>query len=99
MPRTVLLFIDENKNTAQALARQAWENYWRAMEGTLDPKKVESAVENTIFGTPEEVRRKLADKYHPEDRLMLWFDFNNHDTERVEAAMKLFFEKVAPNLC
>lgn len=98
MPRTVLLFINKSSEVAKNAATRAWANYWKAMEGTLDPKKVESAVQNTIFGSPEEVSEKLSQKYHTRDRLMLWFDFNNHDSDEVESSMKLFFEKVAPVL-
>lgn len=98
MPRTVMLFLNEDRNKAKDLARRAWDNYWRAMEKTLDPKKVESAVENTIAGDPMEVSEMIKQKYHPEDRIMLWFDFNNHDNLEVKKSMKLFTEKVAPSL-
>jgi alkanesulfonate monooxygenase SsuD/methylene tetrahydromethanopterin reductase-like flavin-dependent oxidoreductase (luciferase family) len=106
MPRTVLLFLDDSpglsdaqkSERAQAQARRAWENYWRAMEKTLDPAKVESAVSNTIAGNAREVTEKILEKYHPEDRLMLWFDFNNHDNESVKRSMRVFMEQVAPQL-
>lgn len=106
MPRTVLLFVDDTpgltgsqqSERAKSQARKAWENYWRAMEKTLDPGKVESAVSNTIAGNVEEVTQQIREKYHPEDRLMLWFDFNNHDNDNVKAAMRTFIEKVAPQL-
>jgi alkanesulfonate monooxygenase SsuD/methylene tetrahydromethanopterin reductase-like flavin-dependent oxidoreductase (luciferase family) len=106
MPRTVLLFIDDTpglslvqkSEKARSEARKAWENYWRAMEGTLDPKKVESAVENTIAGHPQEIVEKLRTKYHKDDRLMLWFDFNNHNSSSVKKSMLLFMEQVAPQL-
>lgn len=106
MPRTVLLFLDDSKGCsdlekskrAQGQARKAWENYWNAMEGTLDPQKVSQAVSNTIAGHPAEVAEKIKLKYHPDDRLMLWFDFNNHNSEMVESSMKSFIEKVAPQL-
>ncbi len=98
MPRTVLLFIENDSRKAKLAAQSAWENYWKAMEGTLDPKKIEMAVQNTIYGDPQEVKEKLSEKYHRDDRLMLWFDFNNHDSTSVEASMKLFCEKVMPGL-
>jgi alkanesulfonate monooxygenase SsuD/methylene tetrahydromethanopterin reductase-like flavin-dependent oxidoreductase (luciferase family) len=98
LPRTVLLFIEDSAEKAKAMAEKAWRNYWKAMEGTLDPNKVESAVANTIAGTAEEVVELIKAKYHPEDRLMLWFDFNNHDNESVKKQMRLFMEKVAPKL-
>lgn len=106
MPRTVMLFLDDSpglsdeqkSKRAQDQATRAWENYWRAMEKTLDPAKVANAVSNTIAGNPQEVAQQIKAKYHPEDRLMLWFDFNNHNSEMVEASMRSFIEKVAPQL-
>lgn len=98
MPRTVLLFIEDTTEKAKAMAEKAWRNYWKAMEGTLDPKKVESAVANTIAGTASEVTEQIRAKYHADDRLMLWFDFNNHDNESVKKQMRVFIEKVAPKI-
>jgi len=106
MPRTVLLFLDdtpgiseaERSHRAKEQAKKAWENYCGAMEKTLDPAKVESAVSNTIAGSPNEVIEQIRAKYHADDRLMLWFDFNNHDNEAVKASMRTFMEKVAPRL-
>jgi alkanesulfonate monooxygenase SsuD/methylene tetrahydromethanopterin reductase-like flavin-dependent oxidoreductase (luciferase family) len=106
MPRTLLLFIDDSPGSsdqtksqnARLAAQKAWENYWRAMEGTLDPQKIAAAVENTISGHPQEVLEKIQKKYDKEDRLMLWFDFNNHDSESVKRSMTAFMTKVAPAL-
>jgi len=98
MPRTVLVFVDEDGGKAQQAAKKALETYWRAMEGTLDPAKVESAVSNNLVGTPAEVLADMKERFHPEDRLMLWFDFNNHDSQAVQKTMRLFMEKVAPEL-
>lgn len=106
MPRTVLLFLDdtpgisdsEKTTRAKAASTRAWENYWRAMEKTLDPAKVAGAVSNTLAGHPSEVADQILEKYHPDDRLMLWFDFNNHDNESVKSSMRAFMEKVRPRL-
>lgn len=98
MPRTVMLFLDESSDKAKAQAQTAWVNYWKAMEKTLDPKKVESAVENTIAGDAAEVLQKIQEKYHPDDRLMLWFDFNNHDNDGIKNSMRTFIEKISPYL-
>lgn len=97
MPRTVLVFIDESPAVAQEKAQKAMENYWRAIEGTLDPEKVRNAVNNALVGDAEMIRDEMKKRFHPDDRLMLWFDFNNHDNEDVCRSMKLFFEKVAPS--
>ncbi len=106
MPRTSLIFIngddqlsaERQREKAKQAAHSALENYWRAMEGTLDPKKVSEAVENAVYGNPEDVARQLADKYHDDDRLMLWFDFNNHDNKAVKSSMEAFWNKTRPIL-
>jgi hypothetical protein len=106
MHRTVMLFVDDTPGLAPAdksekaklTAEKAWRNYWTAMENTLDPQKVAQAVGNTIAGNPIEVLEQIRGKYHPEDRLMLWFDFNNHDNESISRSMKAFMEKIAPQL-
>ncbi len=106
MPRTALLFLNGNRNLtseeqsqrAREAARKAMNNYWLAMEGTLDPVKIENAVDNAIVGNPEQVARALREKYHPDDRLMLWFDFNNHDNEAVKDSMESFMRDVVPQL-
>ena len=92
MPRTAMIFVDdsvglsaeEKTKKAQEVARRAWKNYWLAMEGTIDNEKVEKAVDNTLAGSPEQLINLINAKYHPEDKLMLWFDFNNHDNETVK---------------
>lgn len=98
MPRTVMLYLNKDRQKAKDLAKSAWVNYWTAMENTLDPKKVEQAVGNTIAGDASEVLDLIAQKYHKDDKLMLWFDFNYHDNEGIKQAMTDFMEKVAPQL-
>jgi alkanesulfonate monooxygenase SsuD/methylene tetrahydromethanopterin reductase-like flavin-dependent oxidoreductase (luciferase family) len=96
MPRTVLVFLGE-KRQAQEMANKALANYWQAMEGTLDPKKVEQAVGNALVGTVDDIKAQVRERFHPDDRLMLWFDFNNHDNEHIKKMMTEFSEKVAPS--
>jgi alkanesulfonate monooxygenase SsuD/methylene tetrahydromethanopterin reductase-like flavin-dependent oxidoreductase (luciferase family) len=98
MPRTAMIFLDDTTEKAKHAAEKAWATYWKAMEGTIDNKKVEQAVENTLAGTPEDLAEAIRAKYHSEDRLMLWFDFNSHDNEAIKKSMVAFMEKVAPRL-
>lgn len=106
MPRTALVYLDkssglsreERTKKAQQKAEKAWQIYWKAMEGTLDPEKVKLAVSNTLAGSPEDLATQLKEKYHPEDRLMLWFDFNNHDNDEIKRNMRIFMEEVRPLL-
>jgi hypothetical protein len=102
MPRTVLVFINEEeeltpeqRNAAAAEeARVALSNYWKALEGTLDEEKVRRATNNALVGDSVTILEQMK-RFDPEDRLMLWFDFNNHDSKRVMRNMTAFMEKVA----
>jgi hypothetical protein len=106
MPRTVLVFLNEQpglspearRKAAQEEAREATAAYWTALEGTLDPKKVEKPADNALVGNAEDVAAQARERFHPEDRLMLWFDFFNHDSARVIANMEAFMEKVVPRI-
>jgi len=96
MPRTVLVFINDDPARAAEEARAALTNYWRALEGTLDEEKVRRASENALIGDASLIAAQVLERFHPEDRLMLWFDFNNHDSKRVMKNMEDFMMKVAP---
>jgi len=95
MPRTVLVFINDDPVTAAEEAKEALSNYWRALEGTLDEEKVRRATNNALVGDAGTIAKQMAERFHPEDRLMLWFDFNNHDSQRVMKNMDDFMNKVA----
>ena len=104
MPRTVFVFLngeagldpEAQSEQARLEARAALGSYWTALEGTLDPAKVEKASDNALVGNPQEVAAQIRERFHPEDRLMLWFDFFNHDCERVIRNMECFMREVAP---
>ena len=98
MPRTAMVFLESTTEKAKLAAEKAWITYWKAMEGTLDQKKVDQAVSNTLAGNADDLAAQIRAKYHPEDRLMLWFDFNNHDNAAVKRSMTEFMEKVVPQL-
>ena len=104
MPRTVMVFLndeiglseEEKEAAARNEAYEALGEYWKALEGTLDPSKVEGATENALLGSPSQIASQILKRYDVEDRLMLWFDFYNHDNERVMRNMCAFAEKVIP---
>lgn len=98
MPRTAMVFLESTTEKAKEAAEKAWVTYWKAMEGTLDQKKVDQAVSNTLAGNADDLSAQIRAKYHPDDRLMLWFDFNNHDNAAVKRSMTEFMVKVAPQL-
>jgi hypothetical protein len=104
MPRTVLVFLDATPTLSSAQqsarahekARNALNAYWSALEGTLDPARIENAVNNALVGNALEVATQLKERFHADDRLMLWFDFFNHNSKEVITAMRDFQRFVAP---
>jgi len=106
MPRTVFVFLnheegltpEERSAAAHDESREALGAYWTALEGTLDPGKVERAANNALVGNAEEIAAQARDRFHPDDRLMLWFDFFNHDSDRVVRNMEAFMTEVVPRL-
>jgi len=101
-----MIFVnDENGLTAQECSAAAHEEasmalntYWNALEGTIDPAKVAKATDNAVIGNVEEVAIQIRERFHPDDRLMCWFDFFNHDSARVQRNMDAFMTKVAPRV-
>jgi len=106
MPRTVMVFVNAEAGLSAAQRRRAAREeasaalgaYWTALEGTLDPAKLESAADNALVGDPEEIAAQIRARFHPGDRLMLWFDFFNHDSARVIRNMDAFAAQVQPQL-
>jgi hypothetical protein len=51
-----------------------------------------------LVGNPDDVAGQIAARFHPDDRLMLWFDFFNHDNDHVIDAMSAMVTQVVPRL-
>jgi len=105
MPRTTFVFINEleagpdaKRRAARQEAEKALSAYWKALQGTIDPNKIANAADNALVGDAEQIAAQIRERFHPEDRLMLWFDFFNHDCDRVTRNMRDFMEKVVPLL-
>lgn len=104
MPRTIMIFINDEENlsseersfAAKEEAKNALSIYWNALEGTIDPNKLERATDNAVIGNFKEVAEQIIDRFDKDDRLMCWFDFFNHDNERVKRNMDAFMKKVVP---
>ena len=106
MPRTVMVFLndedgltrEQQDEVAMEEARSALSTYWSALEGTIDPGKIDRATDNAVIGSVQSVSEQISQRFDPEDRLMCWFDFFNHDSERVMRDMTAFMTKVAPEV-
>jgi len=104
MPRTSFVFLNDEKGlTAQQQSTAAEEEakaalgaYWSALEGTIDPSKVENAAQNALIGNVQDIAKQICERFHPEDRIMAWFDFFNHDSDRVCRDMTSYMQKVVP---
>ena len=104
MPRTIMVFVnneeglssEERSIAAKEEAKAALNTYWSALEGTIDPSKVERATDNAVIGNVEEVAEQIIQRFDRNDKLMCWFDFFNHDSERVQRNMKAFMDEVVP---
>ena len=106
MPRTLMVFVNDEQNlsetertkAAKEEAEKSLSSYWGALEGTIDPMKVSKAVDNSVIGNVEEVAQQIAERFHPDDCIMAWFDFFNHDSPRVIRNMDAFMNKVIPRV-
>jgi len=106
MPRTSMIFINDDPDASESekcvrakrQAEKALSSFWLAMEGTIDKNKIESAVSNALCGSPKEIIAQMKSRFHPDDKIMLWFDFNNHDNDDVKNSMQLVTEHVLPAL-
>ena len=106
MPRTLMIFVNDEPNlsdverteAAKQEAKNSLSSYWGALEGTIDPNKVSKAADNSVIGNVEEVAQQIAERFHPDDCIMTWFDFFNHDGPRVVRNMEAFMNKVVPRV-
>ncbi len=106
MPRTIMVFLNDENGlsskerslAATQEAKNALSIYWNALEGTIDPNKLEKATDNAVIGNVDEVVEQIKNRFNPDDRLMCWFDFFNHDNERVKRNMTAFMNKVVPKI-
>lgn len=99
LPRTVLVFIDEKVEVAQKRAEECFDTYIEAMRGTVVLPPKSDLMERALIGSPEMILDQLHPEniqkgFHPEDRLMLWFEFNQVDHDGILKQMKLFSERV-----
>ncbi len=100
LPRTVLVFIDQDPAIAARRASAAFDTYIEAMRGTAQVPDKAMLMERALIGDSAAVRRQLTPDdphgFHSDDRLMLWFEFNQSDNAAVVAQMRQFAEDVMP---
>lgn len=102
LPRTVLVFIDPNAQKAEELAHFVLDTYIEAMRGTAQVPDKKVLMERALIGDAAQIRDQLHPdnprRFNPEDRLMLWFEFNQLDGLQIEERMKYFFKEVAERI-
>ncbi|HVH47499.1 MAG TPA: LLM class flavin-dependent oxidoreductase [Labilithrix sp.] len=101
MPRTVLIAIDPDPAVAERRIDAALDTYLRGTSGTIQVPVKESLRARAVVGDASSVRAQLekgsAHDFHPDDRLMLWFEFNQPDGREVVRQMRYFAERVMPH--
>ncbi len=102
LPRTVMVFIDPDRQKAQTLANFVLDTYIEAMRGTAAVPDKAVLLQRALIGDACEVRDQLHPdnprKFHADDRLILWFEFNQLDGKAVENQMRYFYEQVVARL-
>jgi alkanesulfonate monooxygenase SsuD/methylene tetrahydromethanopterin reductase-like flavin-dependent oxidoreductase (luciferase family) len=102
LPRTVLVFIDPDRQKARRLAHAVLDTYIEAMRGTAEVPEKAVLLERALIGDAAEIRDQLSPGaprgFHPDDRLMLWFEFNQLDGDAVQNQMRYFFREVAEKI-
>lgn len=98
LPRTVMVFIDSDRKKAYQLADRVLTTYVEAMRNTTQVPDKEVLLQRALVGDPTEVKEQLyqdpARGFHADDRLLLWFEFNQTENQEICHQMKLFKEKV-----
>lgn len=101
MPRTSLIFIDKDRQRAEDMASRALDVYLEGMRGTVNVPRKEDLLSRVLVGDAAMVREQLSPGdprgFHPEDRVMLWFEFAREHSDTV-AQMRYFAEAVMPHL-
>jgi alkanesulfonate monooxygenase SsuD/methylene tetrahydromethanopterin reductase-like flavin-dependent oxidoreductase (luciferase family) len=102
MPRTVLVFIDRDRQKARDMASKCFDTYIEAMRGTVVLPPKDELMARALMGDPAEIRDQLQPDaphgFHCDDRLMLWFEFNQIEHEAIKSQMRLFAEEVMPQV-
>jgi hypothetical protein len=101
LPRTVLVFIDTQQSQAEAHAHDCFDTYIEAMRGTVELPPKSELMKRALIGTPDRIKEQLSPEsghgFHHDDRLMLWFEFNQNHHDKIGAQMQLFADHVFPD--
>jgi alkanesulfonate monooxygenase SsuD/methylene tetrahydromethanopterin reductase-like flavin-dependent oxidoreductase (luciferase family) len=102
MPRTVLVFIDKSHRRAKEMAEHCFDTYIEAMRGTVVLPPKEQLMARALIGDPAAIRDQLHPEslsaFNPDDRLMLWFEFNQIDAAAISQQMRVFAEEIMPHV-
>lgn len=101
MPRTVLVFIDRDKKVAEKMASDCFNTYIEAMRGTVVLPPKDELLSRALVGDPDTIREQLSAsnsrQFRGDDRLMLWFEFNQADHAAIVKQMQMFAKDVMPH--
>lgn len=102
LPRTVMVFIDKKREKAYQLANHVLDNYIEAMRGTTQVPDKTILLQRALVGDPSEICDQMkpggSRGFHFDDRLMLWFEFNQLNNDDIKDQMKMFYTEVLPKV-
>ena len=102
LPRTVLVFIDPDPKKALEHANFVLDTYVEAMRGTAMVPNKEVLLQRALVGDAAQIREQLHPEnvrgFQKDDRLMLWFEFNQLDNELIKKQMRYFFDEVVAKI-
>jgi alkanesulfonate monooxygenase SsuD/methylene tetrahydromethanopterin reductase-like flavin-dependent oxidoreductase (luciferase family) len=98
MPRTVLVFVDKDRRRAEERASRALDLYLAGMDGTVAVPEKQRLLSRALVGDGPMVREQLSPDdprgFHPDDRLMLWFEYGQADSGAIIQQMHYFADQV-----
>jgi alkanesulfonate monooxygenase SsuD/methylene tetrahydromethanopterin reductase-like flavin-dependent oxidoreductase (luciferase family) len=98
MPRTVLVFVDRDRRRAEERASKTLDMYLAGMEGTVATPEKQRLLARALVGDGPMVRQQLSPDdprgFHPDDRLMLWFEYGQADSAAIIDQMRYFADQV-----
>ena len=102
MPRTVLVFLAGTDQQAAERASRCFDTYLEAMRGTAAVPDKQALMARALIGSSATVCSQLVSGgsrgFDADDRLMLWFEFNQTDGRAILRQMEQFATEVRPHL-
>ena len=97
-PKYKFIFFKSKKCAGTSIQKTLLKNCTTAALSTGSWNQITKEIEyesrnNTYYDSDS---LEIVERFHPEDTIMAWFDFFNHDSNRVCRNMSAYMAKVVP---